>query len=103
MCCVPHGTVKAIIRQRQAKARMGCLPLPASVDPDFVRLLAKDLDYGKSVPEVAREIGIRPAEVWKLVRRQQLLTVVDEEPGLRCVIRGDAVQVLNEAIQGTSH
>jgi hypothetical protein len=94
MCCVPAGTVKAIIRQRQAKARMACLPLPASLDPEFVRSLAKDLEHGKSVPEVAKELAIRPAEVRELVRRQQLLTVVDEEPGLRCVVQGDAVAIL---------
>lgn len=82
---------------RAAEAGQGAngMPaLPASVGPDFVRSLAKDLEHGKSVPEVARELGVRPAEIRELVRGQQLLTVVDEEPGLRCVIRGDAAKFL---------
>jgi hypothetical protein len=34
MCSVGFGTVRAVMRQRLAKARMGSLPLPRSVDPN---------------------------------------------------------------------
>lgn len=48
MCCVSRGTIKEIVRQSQFK------PLPARVDPESVRRLAKVLLHGKSVFEAAK-------------------------------------------------
>ncbi|MDX8529777.1 TniQ family protein [Mesorhizobium sp. VK25A] len=94
VCCVEFGTVKAVMRQRRAKAGLACLPLPRSVDPEFVRSFAADLASGITLREAALELGISLREARKLVDGNRLATVIDPEPGLRCVIRGDGPGLL---------
>lgn len=102
MCCVEFGTVKAVMRQRQAKASVGCLPLPRSVDPEFVRSLASELASGITIREAAGELGISLPEARELVDRRRLLTVIDPEPGLRCVVRGDGPRLLMDGLASSS-
>ncbi|UVK49153.1 TniQ family protein (plasmid) [Mesorhizobium sp. AR07] len=93
-CGIPERRLRLILRQMQARRREAVLPKPKSLDPHTVYRLASDIRSGKSVREVAQELGVSSADVGAMVRLHLLLTVADAEQGVPCIIRGKATEFL---------